>query len=113
MLGKVIEFYEASEAYTVLYCAAYYMTQAALLLLIILYAVNLFSLSPHPRRTAFFSVFATALFLSSFVLDAILFLAFDISSESTPVKTAVFRPVFYLGFIGLCAYFFFTRQTKD
>ena len=105
MAGKVIAYLDFSKIHTVVYGAAYLMTQAALLLLIVYYVFILKMLPLYPKASVILPAIAMVLFLCSLILEAILFFAYGIGLEASPLRTIVSRPVFYLGFIGLCVYF--------
>ena len=113
LAGSVIEFLNFTDTLSVLYCGAYFLTVVALLYLLVFYAFILNRLSFRPWASAFLPLFAIALFLCCLVLEAIMFFAFGIGLEDSPLRTLVSRPLFYLGFIGLSAYFLFAPQELE
>ena len=113
MAGEVIAYLDFSKIYTVLYGGAYFMTQAALLLLIIYYVFILKNLPFYPRASVSLPTIAIILFLCSLILEAILFFVYGIGPEANTLRTLVMRPVFYLGFICLSLYFLFTPQFSE
>ena len=107
MVGKVIAYLDFSWPQTVLYNGAYWMTQAALLILIIYYV---FIRKEYPFliiASVVLLLIAMILFLCSLFLEMILFFVYSIGLEPSMLRTAVSRPLFYLGFIGLSGYFMF------
>ena len=119
MVVRVVEYVDFSELQTVfvygepftfsmlqtlLYGAAYFMTLAAMLILIIYFIVIRKRPLMFPKASVALPVTAMVLFLVSLIMDMVLFLAYGVNLEASPLRTAVMRPVFYLGFIGLCAY---------
>lgn len=113
MAVKVIAYLDFSELHTVLYGVSYLMTQVGLLLLIIYYAFILKRVSFYPGAAVALPTIAIILFLCSLILEAILFFVYGIGVEDSMLRTAVIRPVFYLGFIGLSLYFLFPlKQAK-
>lgn len=107
MAGKVVAYLDFSRLHTVLYVGAYAMTQAALLMLFVYYVFILKSLPFYPMASVLLPVFAMILFLCSLILETVLFFVYGIGLEASMLRTAVMRPVFYLGFVGLSAYFLF------
>lgn len=102
-----------SKLHTVLYGASYFLTQAALLILLIYYAFIRNKISFFPVASVLLPVIAMLMFLYSFVLEILLFFMFKVSLEASPLRTVLIRPVFYLGFIGLSAGFLFPRLRKS
>lgn len=107
LVVRVIAFLDVSSLYTVLYAGAYFLTQAAFLILLIYYIFILKNLPLYPKLSKLLPVAAILFFLSSFVMEMVLFFVFNIGLEATWLRTIVIRPVFYLGFIALCVYFLF------
>lgn len=116
MVVKVIDYLDFSQAHTILYGAAYLMTVAALLLLFIYFVFILKKLPFHPRAAVALPTVAMILFLLSLAIETILFFVYGIGMEANVIRTIVIRPVFYLGFVGLCVYFLMPSapvQTKS
>ena len=107
LIGRLIAYMDSSKLYTVLYGAAFLMTPAGLLVLLIYYVFIRKKLSRFPRAAVVLPWTAIILFLLGFVTEAILFFAYGIGMESNMLRTVIIRPVFYLGMIGLCAYFLY------
>ena len=113
MAVEVIAYLDFSKIHTVLYGGAYFLTQAALLLLIIFYVFILKALPFYPRASVILPTIAIILFLFSLVLEVILFFVYGIGLEANTLRTLVMRPVFYLGFICLSLYFLFPPQLSE
>lgn len=113
LVGRVIEYFDHTKAYTVLYNAAYFLTLAAMLILLIHYAFVLRILPLHPKAAFRVPGLAAALFFCSLIFEAILFFAYGIGLEANSIRTMVIRPVFYLGFIGLSFHFMFPLSPFD
>jgi len=105
MAWQVADYFDPSLPYTVLYTVSYVLTQLALLLLLVFYFFILNNYEQFPRASVLLPLTSLLLFVCSFVLEIILFFAFGIITEASPLRTLVIRPVFYLGFIGLSVYF--------
>ncbi len=112
MAGRVFAYIDFSKTHTILYGGAYIFTQAALLIIIIYYIAILKNLPLYPRASVLLPLSAIVLLLSSLVLETILFFVYSIGLEPSPLRTAVIRPIFYFGFIGLSAYFLFPALKK-
>ena len=83
------------------------ITLAALLILFVYYAFILRNLPLHPKMSVILPVAVIIGFVGCVVCEALLFFGFGFGLEASPLRTLVIRPVFYLGFIGLCVYFLF------
>ncbi len=110
MISAVIAYIDFTKTYTVLYSASYLATQAAMLILFVYYAYIIKSLLQYPKASFILPLSAALLFLCALVIDTILFFGFHVNLEANLIRTVVMRPVFYLGFIGLCVYFLFPRS---
>ena len=117
MVNKVIDFivdyFSYSKPISLLYGGAYFLTQAALLILVVYYYFFRRMIPNHPKVAIILPLSAMILFLFSFVFEMILFLRYGIITEASPLRTAVSRPLFYLGFIGLSAYFLYPPQLPN
>ena len=111
MAGQVIAYLDFSKLYTVLNGCAYLVTQIGLLLLLIYYIFILKKLPFYPRAGVALPTAAAVLFLCGLALEAVLYFVYGIGLETSPLRTIVMRPVFYLGLIGLSLYFLFPPQT--
>lgn len=109
MAGQVTAYLDFTQIHTVLYSIAYLMTQIALLALFVNYAFVQKNLPFYPRASAILPLSALILFVCSFALEVILFFVYGIGLEASQLRTLVIRPVFYLGFICLSAYFYLRR----
>lgn len=110
MIGQVINYIDFSKTETLVYGAAYLMTQLALLFLFIHYAFTLRNLPRFYKAPLVLPILALVLFIGSFILEAILYFVYGIGLEANLLRTAVSRPMFYLGFIGLSIYSLFPLQ---
>ena len=109
ILDTLVDF---SKDYTILYGVSYFLTLAALLIVFVYYTFIIKNLPYHPKASVILPVFAMMMFLFCLVLEIILFAACKMLVEANPLRTAVIRPVFYLGFIFLCIYFLFPLEIK-
>lgn len=107
MSGSVIDFLDISSPPTVLYFASYALVQAALFLLLFYYTFIVRRLPLFPRASVIFPLIVMVLFTLSLIIEEIIIFAYGIIIEANFIRTIVMRPVFYLGFICLCAYFIF------
>ena len=111
MAGRTVDYLASAPPYALLYGFAYFMTLAAMLILFVYYVFFRKYRPAFPKISVILPLIAMALFLGALALEMILFLKYHVCMEASPLRTAVMRPVFYLGFVGLCAYFLFPRQT--
>ena len=107
LVNRVMALLDFSKTQNVLYVAAYFLTLAALLMLFVYYAFILRNLPLHPKMSVILPVAVIIGFVGCVVCEALLFFGFGFGLEASPLRTLVIRPVFYLGFIGLCVYFLF------
>ena len=107
LVNRVMALLDFSKTQNVLYVAAYFLTLAALLILFVYYAFILRNLPLHPKMSVILPVAVIIGFVGCVVCEALLFFGFGFGLETSPLRTLVIRPVFYLGFIGLCVYFLF------
>lgn len=107
LVNRVMALLNFSKTQNVLYVAAYFLTLAALLILFVYYAFILRNLPLHPKMSVILPVAVIIGFVGCVVCEALLFFGFGFGLEASPLRTLVIRPVFYLGFIGLCVYFLF------
>lgn len=107
LVNRVMALLDFSKTQNVLYIAAYFLTLAALLILFVYYAFILRNLPLHPKMSVILPVAVIIGFVGCVVCEALLFFGFGFGLETSPLRTLVIRPVFYLGFIGLCVYFLF------
>lgn len=105
MAGQVIAYLDYSTPHTVLYGGAYFVTLAAMLVLLVYYTFIVRKLPLYPRASVILPLSALILFFCGLAKEAVLLFVFNIGLEANLLRTAVIRPVFYLGFIGLSAYF--------
>lgn len=105
MITKVSAYLDFSQFHTVLYACAYLLTQVAIALLLIYYAFILPKLAVYPKAAVQLPMIALILFLLSMILEALLLFIYGIGTETSYLRSAVSRPLFFLGFIGLSAYF--------
>ena len=107
LVNRVMALLDFSKTQNVLYVAAYFLTLAALLILFVYYAFILRNLPLHPKMSVILPVAVIIGFVGCVVCEELLFFGFGFGLEASPLRTLVIRPVFYLGFIGLCVYFLF------
>lgn len=105
MINQVIIYLDFSKLQTVLYCGAYFMTLAALLVLFCYYAFVVKNLPLYAKSSVILPLFALLLFLGSFALEIVLFYKYGMGLETNTLRTMVIRPVFYMSFISLSVYF--------
>ena len=105
MITKVSAYLDFSQFHTVLYACAYLLTQVAIALLLIYYAFILPKLAVYPKAAVQLPMIALILFVLSMILEALLLFIYGIGTETSYLRSAVSRPLFFLGFIGLSAYF--------
>lgn len=105
MVWQVVEFFDPALPYTVLYAVSYALMQLAILMLLVFYIFIVKSYEQFPRASVLLPLAAMLLFVCGFVLEIILFFAFGVGVEDSPLRTMVIRPIFYFGFISLSAYF--------
>lgn len=109
-IRSMIAYLDFSSLTTVWFDLTYFMTLIAMLLLFIYYTFILKRYPLYPKAAVALPTTAMVLFLLSLVIELVLFIAFGIISEASPLRTAVIRPVFYLGFAGMSAYFLFPPE---
>ena len=110
IIDRVVANIDYTNMITVLYGASFIMTIVALVILFIYYAFIVKRIILYPRASIILPLSAMILFLLSLIAEAILFFEYGFGLEANPLRTVVIRPVFYLGFIGLSAYFLFPPQ---
>lgn len=111
MIDRVIAYLQPPDLYsgvefnTVLYGVSYFLTLTAMLILLVycLFIRRRYLL--FPKAFVRMPAITLILFLCSFVMDMILLYGYGIPLEASMLRTAVMRPIFYLGFIGLCVYY--------
>lgn len=113
MASHMVQVFEPTNISAILYCGAYLMTQAALLLLFFYYSFIVRRLPFFPRASVIIPLIAFALFVFSFIFDAIVFFVFGTVLEASVLRTIVIRPIFYLGFISLCVYFLLPPEIPE
>ena len=112
LIGRYVTAFNISELQTVLYCVPYFATLAAFLLLLIFFIFILKRLPFYPRARVVLPVIAMILFVIALIAEALLFFLYNTGMEASFLRTVVIRPIFYLGFIGLSAYFLFDPETN-
>ena len=81
------------------------MTEIALLFLIVYYVFVAKRIELNANPPIALQIIAVVFFSLSFVFEMILLFTYGIGLEGSALRTIIFRPVFYLGFIGLSVYF--------
>lgn len=107
MIGRVIDYLDVSLPQTVWYAAAYFMTLAGMLIMVVYYLFVRGGVFFFPKLSVILPVTAMALFLLSLIAEAVMFFVYGIGLEANTLRTLVIRPVFYLGMMGLCAIYLF------
>ena len=110
MAGRVIDYVDSTKTYTVLYGGSYVLTMAGLVSLFIYFLFVSESIPLYPRASILLPISAILFFAGSFALEIMLFFGYNIGLEPSALRTIVIRPIFYLGFIGLSAFFLFPSQ---
>lgn len=110
MIGSVIDYIDSSYPETVLYGLAYFTSLSAMLILNVYYLFILRDLPSFPKASVLLPVSAIILFAISLIVEFIVFFVFNIGIEESALRNIVMRPVFYLGFIGLSAFFLYPPQ---
>lgn len=105
MIEPVINCLELLIPQTIMYVCSYFLTLLALFLLFVYYTIIIRRPLLFLKASTFLPVLIIVLFLISLILEMIIFLGYGINIEASALRTAVIRPVFYLGFIGLTAYY--------
>lgn len=113
MMPKVIPNINFSKISTILYGGAYFMTLAGFLILFVYYALIIKILPLYPKASVILPVLTIILFLGSLVMELVLFFKYGVGLEASKLRIAVIRPVFYLSFIGLSAYFLFPMELME
>lgn len=116
LISRIINYFDVALFYTYLYDAAYFLTLAGFLILFIYFAFILKDLPFYPKAAVGFPAAAIILFSLGLIFEIILFFAYGMLLEASILRTAVIRPVFYLGFIGLSLHFLYPLnplQTTD
>ena len=110
MLDKVVAYFDITKPDSVMYYCAYIATQVALLILAIYYAFIRQNLPHHRKASVILPLMAMLLFVLSLVMEGMLYFMYNIGLEATELRTLVIRPVFYMAFILLSAYFLFPPE---
>ncbi|MBQ1452702.1 MAG: hypothetical protein IIZ23_01910 [Ruminococcus sp.] len=110
MLDKVVAYFDITKPDSVMYYCAYIATQVALLILAIYYAFIRQNLPHHRKASVILPLTAMLLFICSFVMEGMLYFMYNIGLEANELRTLVIRPVFYMAFILLSAYFLFPPE---
>lgn len=113
LVARVVRALDLSAMHTVLYAGAYFLTLAALLILLVYYVFVIKNLPLHPKLAVILPLAAALCFLASLVMEAVLLFGYGIGLEATRLRTLVIRPVFYLGFIGLSVFFLFPIREEE
>lgn len=113
IVGKIINYINFSELHTVIFGVSYFLTLLGMMVLFFHYSFILKGLPLFPRASVIFPLAAIILFALSMGLEAVLFFVYHIDLEANTIRTIIIRPVFYLGFIALSAYFLFPPEIAD
>ncbi len=116
LTGSVIAFLDFTGEYAflfALYGAAFFMTLMALIILIVYYTFIRRNIRLYPKLSVILPLSAMILFILSFVAEILLFVIYRFGLEDNMIRTLFSRPVFYLGFIGLSAYFLYPPRVQE
>lgn len=115
LIRSIITAITFSDMSTVLYGASFILTQFGMLFLIIYYVFIARTMEKNATPPVALQMLALVFFALGLICEMILLFAYGIGLEGTPLRTMIFRPVFYLGFIGLAVYFMLppTQPNKE
>lgn len=116
LTGSVIAFLDFTGEYAflfALYGAAFFMSQMALIILLVYYTFIRRNMPLYPKLSVILPISAMILFILSFAAEILLFAIYRFGVEDSMIRTLFSRPVFYLGFIGLSAYFLYPPRVEE
>ena len=116
LAARVIAALDFSEPLTflfVLYGAAFFMTLMALLILLVYYTFIRKAMPLYPKARVILPLAAMILFVLSLAAEVLLYVFFHFGLEGNLLRTVTSRPVFYLSFIGLSAYFLYPPRIEE
>ena len=116
LTGRVIAFLDFTGDYPflfALYGAAFFMTLMALIILLVYYTFIRRNMPLYPKLSVILPISAMILFILSFAAEILLFAIYRFGVEDSMIRTLFSRPVFYLGFIGLSAYFLYPPRVEE
>ena len=116
LTGRVIAFLDftgENRLLFALYGAAFFMSLAAMIIIFIYYTFIRRNMPLYPKVSKILPLTAMILFLLSFAAEGALFFVYRIGLEANTLRTVVSRPLFYLGFIGLSAYFLYPPRIEE
>ena len=105
LIRSIITAITFSDMSTVLYGASFILTQFGMLFLIIYYVFIARTMEKNAVPPVTLQILALVFFALSLICEMVLLFVYGIGLEGNPLQTMIFRPVFYLGFIGLSVYF--------
>ena len=111
--GRVFATLDITKLETIFYVESYLLTQLALLIILLYYALIRKSLPVFPKTSVILLITSAAFLLISLVFEALLFFIYNVGLEGNAIRTLVSRPIFYFGFIGLSLSFLYPPQVKD
>ena len=116
LTGRVFAFLDFTDEYALLvalYGAAFFMTLIALVVLLVYYTFIRSNMPLYPKVSVIMPLSAMILFLLSFVAEILLLVIYHLGLEANMIRTVVSRPLFYLCFIGLSAYFLYPPRIEE
>ena len=116
LTGSVIAFLDFTGEYAflfALYGAAFFMSLMALIILLVYYTFIRRNMPLYPKLSVVLPISAMILFILSFAAEILLFAIYRFGVEDSMIRTLFSRPVFYLGFIGLSAYFLYPPRVEE
>ena len=116
LTGRVFAFLDFTNEYALLvalYGAAFFMTLIALVVLLVYYTFIRSNMPLYPKVSVIMPLSAMILFLLSFVAEILLLVIYHLGLETNMIRTVVSRPLFYLCFIGLSAYFLYPPRIEE
>ena len=116
LTGSVIAFLDFTGEYAflfALYGAAFFMSLMALIILLVYYTFIRRNMPLYPKLSVILPISAMILFILSFAAEILLFAIYRFGVEDSMLRTLFSRPVFYLGFIGLSAYFLYPPRVEE
>lgn len=113
LIADIVSMITFSQKYTVLYGGSFLMTQVAMLFLIVYYVFVAKRMDKNVKPPVTLQIIALVFFILSYICEMVLFFVYGIGLEGDSLRTMIFRPVFYLGFIGLSVYFMLPPQQPN
>lgn len=116
LAGGIITLLDFSNKYAFLYAlygTAYFATLTGMLILLIYYTFIRKNMPLYPKVSRILPLTAMVLFVLGLTAESVLFFGYRFGLEGNILRTVVSRPVFYLSFIGLSAYFLYPPRIEE